>query len=135
MWICEKCERGFKNVNQNHFCEKPESVDAYINGQPVEIQPILQELRAAINAALPVDQEIIKWSMPYFVVVGENFTGFAAQKKHISFFPGAAVIAKFADQLTDYRLSAKGNTVHIPYDRPLDTELITAMLRWSLENL
>ena len=135
MWICEKCERGFKNVNQNHFCEKPTNVDDYINGQPEEIREILQELRTTINQALPVDREVIKWSMPYFVVLGENFTGFAAQKKHISFFPGAAAIAKFEDRLTKYNLSAKKNTLQIPYDTPLDTTLIADMLRWSLDNL
>ena len=135
MWQCPMCNREFKNVSQNHYCQKPENTDDYINAQRVEIQPILQELRAIIKAALPLDREIIKWGMPYFIVVGENFTGFAAQKNHISFFPGAPAIKEFEARLTEYNLSSKGNTVHLPYDQPLDKELITDMLRWRLDNL
>ena len=39
-WVCPKCGRSFKNVNQNHYCGKaPISIEEYILSQPEEIQP------------------------------------------------------------------------------------------------
>lgn len=31
MWVCPKCKREFKRVNQSHYCGKaPETVNEYI---------------------------------------------------------------------------------------------------------
>ncbi len=51
MWQCPKCKREFKNTNQDHFCEEaPKTIDTYIAAQPLEVQPILQQVRDTIRA-------------------------------------------------------------------------------------
>lgn len=133
MWKCPKCNREFKNVGQSHYCGKAKNIDDYLTQQPAEIQAILQEVRAVIKSIVPEAQEIIKWGMPYFMVDGKNLCGFAAQKKHISFFPGEAAVAEFETRLQEYKAS-KG-TIQLPYDKPIDSKLIADLIRWKLHNL
>jgi len=133
MWTCPKCKREFKNNNQSHFCGKVENVDDYLKSQEKEVQPILQKLRETIKSVAPEVQETIKWSMPYFTVKGKNLCGFAAQKKHISFFPSEETVGAFEEQLKNYKF-AKG-TVQLSYDTDLNVELIEQMVRFTLHNL
>ena len=133
MWKCPKCNREFKNTGQSHYCGKAETMDDYLTSQSVEIQQILEVLRETIKLAVPVAQETIKWGMPYFTVDGENLCGFAAQKKHISFFPGEDTVTEFEIRLRAYRAS-KG-TIQLPYDKPIDHELISDMMRFKLYNI
>jgi len=133
MWKCPKCNREFKNVSQSHYCGKAENIDDYIASQSEEIQKILQKVRVAIQSVAPVAEETIKWGMPYFTIMGENLCGFAAQKKHISFFPGEVTVEEFETRLEGYKAS-KG-TVQLPYDKSLDEELIADMVRFRLDNL
>lgn len=132
MWKCLKCNREFKHVNQSHYCSKAENIDDYIASQPEHIQRILQKVRVVIQSVAPNAEETIKWGMPYFTVVGENLCGFAAQKKHISFFPGEAAVIEFGIRLEGYKAS-KG-TIQLPYDKPLDEKLIADMIRWRLDS-
>jgi len=133
MWKCPKCKREFKNTNQSHYCGKAENINDYIASQSEEIREILQNLREMIKSVAPMAEESIKWGMPYFTVMGENLCGFAAQKKHISFFPSEATVAAFSARLEGYK-AAKG-TVQLPYEIALDEELIADMVRFSLERL
>jgi uncharacterized protein YdhG (YjbR/CyaY superfamily) len=87
MWQCPKCEREFKNTNQNHYCGKIDSIDAYIADQSPEVQPILNKIRETIRAAAPDAVEKFSWKMPTFWQK-ENLIHFAAVIKHISIFPG-----------------------------------------------
>lgn len=53
MWRRPKCGREFKKVNQNHYCGEPvKMIDAYIDAQPESVWPLLQQVRAALSAAL-----------------------------------------------------------------------------------
>ena len=62
MWTCPKCGRTFKKQNQGHYCGKaPETIDAYIEAQPEEVQQYLKEIRNAIHAALPEAEERISY--------------------------------------------------------------------------
>jgi uncharacterized protein YdhG (YjbR/CyaY superfamily) len=137
MWICPKCKRDFKNEGQSHYCLKVTDIDGYIESQAPEIQPILNELRNLIRAALseaaPEAKEKIAWNMPYFAHKGENLVGFAAQKKHISFFPGAAAAEHFAQLLESKDYKCNKATIQLPLDKPLDGELITDIVKWRLK--
>jgi uncharacterized protein YdhG (YjbR/CyaY superfamily) len=132
MWQCPKCERKFKNTNQDHYCGKIETIDRYISEQTEEVRPILHKIRETIRAAAPEATEKISWQMPTFWQAtvaprGENLIHFAAFKKHISIFPGGEATAVFADRLTEYK-TAKG-TIQLPLNQPIPYKLIEDITR------
>ncbi len=131
MWRCPKCGREFKRQEQSHYCEKPKTVEEYISAQKEDIQPRLNELRAALRAALPEAEERISWSMPTYWK-GKNLIHFAASKKHIGLYPGDEAVAAFAEELSGFDVS-KG-TLRLPYEEELPLELIQRLARWCLEH-
>ena len=129
MWKCPKCKREFKNTNQDHYCDKAETIDQYIAGQNEEVQPILHRIREVIRAAAPDAKERMSWQIPTFWQ-GENLIHFAAFKKHISIFPGGEAATFLADRLTEYK-TAKG-TIQFPLDKPIPYDLIGEIARWRV---
>jgi len=131
MWKCPKCGRVFENTNKNHYCgEKLKTVDSYIEAQPLNVRPILNQLRDTLRMALPNAEERISWSMPTYRDK-HNIIHFAAHKKHIGLYPGDKAIEYFADRLSEYKTS-KG-AVQFPYDKPLPLELITEIAKWCYD--
>lgn len=131
MWQCPKCGREFRNQNQDHSCgESQNTIDAYISAQSESVQPLLQQVRNTLRAALPDAQERISWRMPTYWDK-HNIIHFAAFKKHIGVYPGEKAMENFRDRLADYKTS-KG-AVQFPYDRPLPLELIAEIAKWSNE--
>lgn len=138
MWKCEKCGREFKNLDQNHYCGKIDSIDAYIADQPEEVRTLLQQIRETIRAAAPEATEKISYQMPTFWQTtvasrGENLIHFAAFKKHIGLYPGGEATAAFAERLGDYKTS-KG-TIQLPLGKPIDFALITDIVKWRLTQI
>ncbi|HHT26547.1 MAG TPA: hypothetical protein GXZ82_04795 [Firmicutes bacterium] len=128
MWQCPKCGREFAKTNQSLFCgETPKTLDEYIAAQPEAVQPLLEQIRAAIRAALPDAQERISWRMPTYWQK-HNIIHFAAFKDHISIYPGDEAIRHFAYRLIDYKTS-KG-TWQLPFDKPLPLDLIAEIAHW-----
>ncbi|MBQ2658001.1 MAG: hypothetical protein IJF87_05480 [Erysipelotrichaceae bacterium] len=58
-WKCPKCGREFSKKDQQHFCEKPQTVDEYIAAQDERVQPRLNKIRAILRKALPEAEECI----------------------------------------------------------------------------
>lgn len=109
------------------------SIDEYIATFPAEIQKILQELRAVIQAAAPEAVEKISYQMPTFDLKG-NLVHFAAFKQHIGFYPTPSGIEAFKDELSKYQ-GAKGS-IRFPIDQPLPLELIGKIIKLRVaENL
>lgn len=135
MWTCPKCGREFRNTNQDHYCGKVDSIDAYIADQPPEVRPILQQIREIIKKAAPEATEKISWQMPTFWQ-GENLIHFAAFKKHVGIYPGNLTLSPFLERLAEYH-TTKG-AIQIPFDkiadglRVTDIELITDIVRWRV---
>lgn len=129
MWQCPKCERKFKNIDQNHFCGKIESIDDYIFEQADEVKPILQRIRETIKAAAPKAQEKISWQMPTFWQ-RENLIHFAVFKKHIGIYPGGEATTYFADCLTGYKYS-KG-AIQFPLNKAIPYDLIKKITEWRV---
>lgn len=128
MWICPKCGRTFKKQNQGHYCgAPPETIDAYINGQPEHAQQYLKEVRNTIRAALPEAEERISWSMPTFWKQ-HNIIQFAGFKNHLSLYPGPEAVEEFSERLEAYKTS-KG-TIQFLYSKPIPLELIAEIARW-----
>lgn len=130
MWKCPKCGRAFDRQNQDHYCIKPETIDAYIVMQDEAVQPRLREVRALLRAALPQAQERMSWSMPTYWK-GRNIIHFAASKKHLGLYPGGEATTVFAEELRDFDVS-KG-TIRIPWNRALPTALIQRIAGWCYE--
>jgi uncharacterized protein YdhG (YjbR/CyaY superfamily) len=132
MWKCPKCGREFKNQDQNHFCsEAPNTIDAYIEAQDEEVQPLLHQVRNTLRTALPGAEERISWKMPTYWS-GHNIIHFAAFKKHIGVYPGEAAMVYFANRLTEYKTS-KG-AIQLPYEKQLPLTLIAEIARWCYES-
>ena len=131
MWKCPKCGREFSRQDQHHFCEKPQTIDAYIDAQDEAVQPKLRELREIIRSVIPDAEERISWSMPTYWK-GRNLIHFAASKKHIGLYPGGEAAAVFAEELEGYDTS-KG-TIRLSYEKELPAELITKIAQWCYLN-
>lgn len=130
MWKCPKCGREFSRQNQDHYCAKPETIDAYIAMQDEAVQPRLRKVRDLLRAALPEAQERMSWSMPTYWK-GRNLIHFAASKKHLGLYPGGEATTAFAEELKDFDVS-KG-AIRIPWNRDLPVELIQEIAKWCYE--
>ena len=127
-WVCPKCGRSFRHVEQDHYCgAPPETIEAYIAAQPEDVQDCLRQVNAAIKASIPEAKEKISWSMPTYWK-GRNLIHFAAFKRHIGLYPGPEAVEAFAGQLRAYKTS-KG-AIQIPYSGPLPLALIAEIAAW-----
>ena len=86
-------------------------------------------MRAIIKKAAPKAEEVISYSMPAFKQSG-ILVYFAAQSKHIGFYPTASGIIDFKKELVDYKHS-KG-AIQFPYDKPLPVSLITQIVKFRV---
>lgn len=105
------------------------SIDEYIATFPEDIQKILQEIRATIQAAAPDAKEKISYQMPTFTLNG-NLVHFAAFKKHIGFYPTPSGTEAFQKELSVYK-GAKGS-VQFPLDQPMPLALIQKIVEFRV---
>ncbi|HYE44949.1 MAG TPA: DUF1801 domain-containing protein [Caulobacter sp.] len=104
------------------------SVDAYIAAKPEALRPILQQVRAAIGAALPDATEVISYQMPAYRTAAGVVAFFAGWKAHYSLYPVTETVREaFGDELAPYGFS-KG-TLKLPLDAPVPTDLIGRLAR------
>ncbi len=108
----------------------PKNIDAYIRRFPREVQPLLQKMRLAIKKTAPKAREKIAYAIPTFTLEG-NLVHFAAYKRHIGFYPGAAAVTVFKKELSAYK-GAKGS-VQFPLDQPLPLALVGRIVKFRVE--
>jgi uncharacterized protein YdhG (YjbR/CyaY superfamily) len=108
---------------------KPTDIDSYIADFPETTQALLQQIRATIQAAAPEATETINYAIPTFVYHG-NLVHFAGYKQHIGFYPGAAGIEAFKEEIRQYKW-AKGS-VQFPLNEPLPLDLVTRIVTYRL---
>src|SRR5574343_1661417 len=109
---------------------KPENTDAYINSFDGEVKVKLEQIRAIIQKAAPKATEVISYGMPAFKQQ-RVLVYFAASKQHLGFYPTAAPIQVFAEELAEYKTS-KG-AIQFPYNKPLPVKLIRAIVKYRLK--
>ncbi|MEI6621276.1 MAG: DUF1801 domain-containing protein [Actinomycetes bacterium] len=103
------------------------AIDEYLEDVPEPQKSTLQSLRRTIAAIVPQGEECISYGMPAFKLEGKAVAGFAAYKRHCSYFPhSGAVLEVLADDLLDYDWS-KG-TLRFPVDAPLPQELVVKLI-------
>jgi uncharacterized protein YdhG (YjbR/CyaY superfamily) len=106
----------------------PATVDAYIAAQPALAQPVLNNVRAAIRAALPTAREVIAYKMPAYRMDGRHAVYFAGWKRHWALYPlNAALKARFAAELAPYEIEK--DTARFSWTAPVPTELVAALAR------
>ena len=110
----------------------PMTVDEYIEEQPEEVQVLLRKIRETIRGVAPDATEKMAWRMPSYWQ-REYLIHFAAFKKHIGIFPGVLENLPFKERLTGYN-TTKG-TIHFPYDKPIDYELIADITKWRVSRV
>jgi len=106
-----------------------ETVDEYISRYPENIQKILKKIRRVIREVAPEAIEKISYGMPTFYQK-ENLVHFAANKKHLGFYPTSSGVKNFKEELIDYKTS-KG-AIQFPYDKPIPYELIKKIVKFRL---
>jgi uncharacterized protein YdhG (YjbR/CyaY superfamily) len=106
-------------------------IDSYIAQMPDLAQRALRKVRDAVRKAAPDATEAIAYGMPSFKHNGVTLASFGAFKSHIGFYPGAAAIRTFANELRGYE-TAKGS-IRFPLDRPMPVDLIRSIVEFKLE--
>lgn len=107
-----------------------DTVDQYIAGFPLDVQDILQKIRAIIKEEAPAAAERIAYGMPTYTM-DKNLIHFAAYAKHIGVYPTPTGIETFKDELSLYK-NAKGS-VQFPLSLPIPYELIRRIARYRVE--
>jgi uncharacterized protein YdhG (YjbR/CyaY superfamily) len=102
-------------------------VDDYIAAVPNPALGPLRLLRATIRSVVPRDaREVISYRIPAFKRA-RVLVWYAAFAHHVSLFPGGSVLARFEDDLREYKTSR--GTVQFPLDRPLPIPLIKRIVK------
>ena len=111
----------------------PKNVDEYLSSLPEPARGTLSKLRAVIRSALPPEAtEIISYGIPAFKCK-KVLVWFAAFSNHCSFFPTAAVIEAFKNELRNFSTS-KG-TIQFPIGKPLPGALVKKMVKARLRHV
>jgi len=108
---------------------KPNNIDEYIAGFPVEVQELLKQVRRTIKNSASGAEEAISYGMPAFRLNG-ILVWFAAYKNHIGFYPHSSGIKVFKTELSKYKTS-KG-AIQFPIDKPLPFELIAEIVKFRV---
>ena len=106
----------------------PKSVDEYIAAQPEGVRPKLEQVRAAIRAAVPEAVEEIGYRMPGYKLHGKPMLYFAGFKDHYSLFAASGTfLSALEDELRGYEL--RKGTIHFPLTKPVPVKLITRIAK------
>lgn len=106
------------------------SIDEYHNSFPEDIRVLLDKMRAIIKQAAPKAQEVISYGMPAFRL-HHVLVWYAANKKHIGFYPSSSPIQVFAEELKGYTTS-KG-AIQFPFDKPIPTALVKKIVKYRIQ--
>lgn len=111
----------------------PRAVSDYYGQQSgIHLETIL-EMRTRILKVVPDAEEIIKYSMPTFVVDGVEVCGLLANKKHIGYYPYSGSILQRFPELEGKYTMTKG-ALHVPLGKPLPVTLLRALIRARLSD-
>jgi uncharacterized protein YdhG (YjbR/CyaY superfamily) len=104
------------------MADRFDTVDAYIESFPPEVQVILEEIRRRIHSAAPGTEEIISYQIPTVTLDGKYLVYFAGWKRHVSIYPIQTLDEPLEEEVSVYR-SGK-DTVQFPLNEPIPYDLI-----------
>lgn len=106
----------------------PPAVAAYYAPLTDPHRDTILTMRDRILDVVPDADEVIKYSMPTFVVDGIPVCGLLANKKHIGYYPySGSVLPQFPDLLEKYG-GTKG-ALHVPLGTPLPKSTVRKLIR------
>jgi uncharacterized protein YdhG (YjbR/CyaY superfamily) len=108
-------------------------VDKYMAEFPVEVQEILQTVRATILNAAPDAVEKLAYGMPGYKLKGKPFVYFAGYAKHVGLYATPVAHEAFAEELKGYK-QGKGS-VQFPLNKPMPFDLIKRIIEFKLKQL
>ncbi|MBN8281342.1 MAG: hypothetical protein J0M16_12095 [Gammaproteobacteria bacterium] len=100
---------------------KFQTAQEYIAAAPKPVQPLLRQIRATVQAAVPDAEPCIGYHMPAFRL-DRVFFYYAAFRSHIGIYPPVKGNARLRARLARYR-GPKGN-LSFPLAEPLPIALI-----------
>jgi uncharacterized protein YdhG (YjbR/CyaY superfamily) len=112
---------------ENDRMPKFTTIDEYIAAQSVEVQPILDQIRTVLHAAIPDAQERMRYDMPAIMLGDRYAIHFAAWKHHIGLYPVARADGYAADPGLEADIAPhreKTDSLNFPYSQPVPYELI-----------
>ena len=118
------------NMDNRGPKKAPETIDEYIGAFSKDVRSKLESIRRAVKEEAPDAKEVISYGMPAFKL-NRVLVYFAAQQKHIGFYPTASGISAFEEELSQFKHS-KG-AVQFPIDEPVPLELVRKMVRFRVK--
>ena len=104
-----------------------QEVDEYLAAVEEPKRTTLEALRRTILRIVPDAEQCISYGMPAFKLDGKVVAGFAAFKRHLSYFPhSGSVLPELTDELSGYT-TTKG-TLQFPVDQPLPQPLVEKLI-------
>jgi len=109
--------------------KKPINVEEYISSFPSEKQEIMQKIRKIIAQTAPHAIETISYGMPAYKSSGRPLVYFAANTKHLGFYPAST---STVDMFKQAGFKTTKGSVHLPYNQPLPEEMIIEAVKFRL---
>lgn len=109
-------------------------VDRYLAALPPDQRVVLEQVRAAIKAAVPDAQEAISYNMPAVKLKGKFFVSYCAFKRHFSVFPASEGVRKALGAEIEPYLSGRG-TIRFSYEDPPTASMVTRIVHARLEEV
>jgi uncharacterized protein YdhG (YjbR/CyaY superfamily) len=111
----------------------PKAVDGYLASLPDDERNTLQELRQLIEATVPELEERISYGTTVIFALKRDLVGFAAQKKHLSFFTMSPKLAGAMQAEIEETHRLSGATIHFSPENPLPAALVKDIVQARLK--
>jgi uncharacterized protein YdhG (YjbR/CyaY superfamily) len=106
-------------------------LEEYLKGfEGIALERVLQ-IRKFCSRLIPGSEEEIRYGIPTLRLNGKNVIHFAAYKNHSGFYPGAACMKAFSEELRSFKTGP--GSVQFPHKDPIPEELIQRMVEFRLK--
>lgn len=93
-----------------------------------------EEVLSWIANKFPNLEPQFKWNTPMFSVHGTYIIGLSIAKHHMSVSPEEVGITQFADDIAQAGYSATKGLFRIPWNKPVNYELLEKMIKFNIED-